>query len=353
MNSFFTHNKWKFDYKPNYFVFETGNKNRHKYFKLFDQTQNINLEDFRYAGEIHRKVREKIRKILVSGTSYQRIANETENLVRLNHGQMAFPLGISVNEIMAHDSCLPNDHRILKNGDILKYDLGVHINGSIIDSAFTMIIGCSQECNHFYLPLLEATCDATYTAISLSGVDARLYEISESIFEVISSYELENGMSIKPVQNLGGHNILPYQVHGGKLILSVPNEIQKNTKMNLGEIYAIETFATTGTGNPINLDLSKCSHFMVNNVNSKNFKNIKNPIVEWSMRTNYGLPFTQRWIERSKRNIEWKKFINNDNQIVAYPPLSDIDGSMTSQLEHTIFIGDGHVEILSLGVDDY
>jgi methionyl aminopeptidase len=65
----------------------------------------------------------------------------------------------------------------------------------------------------------------------------------------MESYEVEiNGKTypVKPVRNISAHNIKHYQIHGGKSIPFIKNRDQ--TKMEEGEVFAIETFGTTGTG---------------------------------------------------------------------------------------------------------
>lgn len=51
---------------------------------------------------------------------------------------------------------------------------------------------------------------------------------------------------VKPIENLSGHSINPYQIHGGKSVLLVKND--DDTKMEEGEYFAIETFGSTGRG---------------------------------------------------------------------------------------------------------
>src|ERR1700761_8409702 len=53
-------------------------------------------------------------------------------------------------------------------------------------------------------------------------------------------------LSVKPIDNLSGHQINPYEIHGDKFIRPVKND--DRTKMEEGEYYAIETFGTTGGG---------------------------------------------------------------------------------------------------------
>lgn len=65
----------------------------------------------------------------------------------------------------------------------------------------------------------------------------------------MESYEVDiNGHTfpVKAVRNITGHNIEQYRIHAGKSIPFVKNN--DNTKMEAGEIFAIETFGTTGRG---------------------------------------------------------------------------------------------------------
>lgn len=65
----------------------------------------------------------------------------------------------------------------------------------------------------------------------------------------MESYELElNGKTypIKAIRNLTGHNIGQWQIHGGKSVPIVKGGDQ--TKMEEGEVFAIETFGSTGKG---------------------------------------------------------------------------------------------------------
>lgn len=65
----------------------------------------------------------------------------------------------------------------------------------------------------------------------------------------MESYEVEIGgttFPVKAVRDLSGHDIKQYRIHGGKSIPFVKNKDQ--TKMEEGEVFAIETFGTTGRG---------------------------------------------------------------------------------------------------------
>ena len=146
---------------------------------------------------------------------------------------------------------------MLKYGDVMKIDFGTHVNGRIIDSAFTVSF------DPVYDPLKKAVKEATECGIREAGIDVRLSDIGAAIQEVMESYEIELGgkvLPIKAIRNLNGHSISPYQIHAGKTVPIVKRA--EPGKMEEGEFYAIETFGSTGKGY-VHEDVD-CSHYMKN-----------------------------------------------------------------------------------------
>ena len=65
----------------------------------------------------------------------------------------------------------------------------------------------------------------------------------------MESYEVEIGgkpFPVKAIRNITGHDIRQYQIHGGKQVPFVKNDYRD--KMEEGEVFAIETFGSTGRG---------------------------------------------------------------------------------------------------------
>lgn len=119
------------------------------------------------------------------------ICNELENTARKLIGEdglkagLAFPTGCSRNHCAAHYTPNSGDPTVLEYDDVTKIDFGTHINGRIIDCAFTLTF------NPKYDKLIEAVRDATNTGIKAAGIDVRLYSVGAAIQEVMESYEIE------------------------------------------------------------------------------------------------------------------------------------------------------------------
>lgn len=88
---------------------------------------------------------------------------------------IAFPTGCSLNYVAAHYSPNGGDQTRIGYDDVCKIDFGTHVDGWIIDTAFTVAF------NPVYDSLLAAAQDATETGIRNAGVDVRLGDIGAAI----------------------------------------------------------------------------------------------------------------------------------------------------------------------------
>lgn len=197
--------------------------------------------------------------------------------------------------------------------------------------------------------------EATNTGVREAGIDVRLCDIGSAIQEVMESFEIEldkKTFRVKPIRNLNGHSIEPYHIHAGKTVPIVKNGDQ--TKMEEGEVFAIETFGSTGKGF-VNEDL-ECSHYcrafdLPPGV--PRLPRAKQLLA--AINKNFGtLPFCRRYLDRAGES----KYLLALNSLVdqgyvdSYPPLCDVKGSYTAQFEHTIILRPTCKEVLTRG-DDY
>lgn len=240
--------------------------------RYLDRMNNDFLQEYRQGAEVHRQVRQYAQKNIKPGQTLTEIAEGIEESVRALTGHqgleegdnlkggMGFPCGLSINNCAAHYTPNSGNKLVLQQGDVMKIDFGAHLNGRIVDSAFTMSF------DPVYDPLLAAVKDGTNTGIRVrnpcrsaanyranvsqeAGIDVRMSDIGAAIQEAMESYEVElNGTMypVKCIRNLNGHNIDQHVIHGGKSVPIVKSNDQ--TKMEEGEVFAIETFGSTGKG---------------------------------------------------------------------------------------------------------
>lgn len=181
--------------------------------RALDRMHNDIYNEVRLAAEAHRQTRQYIQKFMKPGMTMIQICEELENTARklINENGLkaglAFPTGCSRNHCAAHYTPNAGDPTVLEYDDVVKIDFGTHINGRIIDCAFT------HTFNPKYDKLVEAVRDATNTGIKAAGIDVQLCDIGAAIQEVMESYEVElDGKTypVKSIRNLNGHSISPY-----------------------------------------------------------------------------------------------------------------------------------------------
>ncbi|CAD6197104.1 unnamed protein product [Caenorhabditis auriculariae] len=313
--------------------------------------------DYRRAAEAHRQVRSYVKTWMKPGMTMidicERLEATSRHLIKENglEAGLAFPTGCSLNNVAAHYTPNAGDPTVLQYGDVCKIDYGIHVRGRLIDSAFTV---------HFdpkYDGLVNAVKEATNAGIREAGIDVRLCDIGETIEEVMTSHEVEldgKTYTVKPIRNLNGHSIGQYRIHAGKTVPIVKGGEQ--TKMEENEIYAIETFGSTGKGY-VHDDM-ECSHYM------KNFELADEKIPLRLARSkgllnlidkNFGtLAFCRRWIDRTgeTKYLMALKDLCDKGIVDPYPPLCDVKGSYTAQWEHTLLLRPTCKEVVSRG-DDY
>lgn len=311
------------------------------------------------ASNVHKKVGIFIRNNIKPNMSLKDVSiiieNEIKKETEFNTGKpldkgIGFPTGLSINNCAAHYT--PNygeENIIFKESDILKIDYGVHYEGTIIDSAFTISF------NPHYEEFINISKNLTNYAVSLCGPDVVLGDIGKDIEEYIKSKEIEINGIVYPINimsDLSGHKISKYEIHAGK---AVPNiNIYYPLRMQENEYYAIEPFITTGLGKSIYKEPN--SHYMLTrghcnvelyNNNDKKLYNI--------IKKNYStLPFCQRWLYELNNNMDYNAVLKKlvDKKILnVYPPIYDIENSIISQFEHTIYIKENG--IINLTENEY
>jgi methionyl aminopeptidase len=226
-------------------------------------------------GEEHKKLMSLINDNINSMKSDKELYKYIDAYFTNNNLNRAFPIGISINGIIAHDSYHKDNKRYFKKGDLIKVDIGLEECGNIIDSARTYeyVSTINQEaiedCKEI-VRLTEEFIRKEYKKNNKIKV--------QSISTVIYLNIIKKGYHA--LDFLGGHNIEYGRVHGKKLILNKPlthlpptcqNFVNKTDELSEGEMFAIEVFI------PDNKNTNKID------INGKMIQNITLPITHYEL----------------------------------------------------------------------
>lgn len=283
------------------------------------------MTDLEKAGKIAAEAITFGEKLIKPDTHMLEIIEKVENKIIKLGGGLAFPSQISLNEIAAHYNCFVKDTTLIKDGDIAKLDIGVHVNGYIADTALTVDLGKNKE-------LKKASEEALKEAIKMVQIGTRLCDIGKVVETTIKSY------GFNPIRNLSGHALGLYEVHAG---LSIPNYDNKDrTELEKGMIIAIEPFATSGVGLIRESKMSDIFRVIrVGGVRNQSAKEILKFLNE-----NYKtLPFARRYLINKFGEVKVNlaiRTLEQEGMIQQYTQLIEKSNGLVSHAEHTLLIED-------------
>ena len=283
------------------------------------------------AGRISAEALEYGKSLIRKGNSLLESTELIEKKIFELGGKPAFPVQMACNETAAH-FCADDDDKTIFESQVISLDLGVHVDGAIGDTAYTI------DLSGKYDELVKAAQKALEEALKIVAVGIELREIGKTINNAITSY------GYKPVRNLSGHGLDLFGIHTKPTIPNIDNG-DKNV-LKKGMAFAIEPFATTGSG--VVADSGLATVFMLEHV-----RPVRSPITRDVLKeiaTYEGLPFAKRWLTKkfgAKANFALRE-LRQLGMIHEFPPLVEVNKGIVTQAEHSILIDDeGEIIVLT------
>ncbi len=284
------------------------------------------IEKYIEAGKILRQVKEEAVKLIKPGVKLLEVAEFVENRIKELGAEPAFPCNISINSDAAHFTPKANDEREFKEGDVVKLDIGAHVDGYIADTAVTVDLGNNED-------LVRAAEEALKNAIDVIHAGVNTAEVSEAIFNTITEF------GFKPIINLTGHGLDRYIAHAPPTIYNV--KIEKGVELKEGMVIAIEPFVTNGVGKVA--ERSECEIFSLIAVKTVRMKQARQ-LMDEILKKYKMLPFAKRWLKAS--DIILAKLVR-EGVLRAYPVLAEVGKGLVSQAEHTVIVEEDGAKVIT------
>jgi methionyl aminopeptidase len=291
-------------------------------------------EKYLLAGEIAAAARDLGAKLIKEGVSCLEVATAVESEITKQGAGLAFPVNISINDIAAHFTPRHDDSLLVfQKGDVVKLDVGSHIDGYIADTALTVEIGTNN-----YTDMIKASRHALEKGIETIKAGVDLVDVGKAIEETIASY------GYRSIDNLTGHSLERYNLHSG---ISVPNVSgRERGQISAGNVLAIEPFATNGAGHVKSGSGSNIYRYDPS-VRSRLIRDTKSRSLATTIHNKFNaLPFAERWcvdvlpdVDLSLKKLLFAKCIKH------YPQLIDSGKGIVTQAEHTVIVNEDGCEI--------
>ena len=232
-------------------------------------------------------------------------------------------MNICINDAAAHYTPEEGDPLLLARGDLVKIDLGAHVDGFIADTAITVEISTSN-----WRELMKASEEALNIALEMLSPGIGVASIGAAVEMAITS------RGFRPISNLTGHAMQRGNLHAG---IAVPNVSGGEAAvLPSGTAVAIEPFATNGRGR---VDGNRKGN-IYQVIRERDLKDQAGNDLLNDIINRFGrLPFAARWCAPFSDKYEAliRRLWRHGN-LHSYPVLSEIAGGMVSQNEHSALI---------------
>ncbi|MDE1798532.1 MAG: type II methionyl aminopeptidase [Candidatus Micrarchaeota archaeon] len=296
------------------------------------------LADFQRAGAIAAAIKKDAKSLVMPGESVYDIAETIEKMITDAGAQWGFPCNISINDIAAHYTPETGDKSQVGEKDLVKIDFGVGINGCVADTAFSVDLSGEQD------KLMEAARAAVEAGIAGIKPGATNGSIGSLIEHEIKS------RGFKPIENLTGHMIEPFNLHAG---VSIPNISSKESyEFQEGDVFAVEPFATNGAGHVA--DQPQVEIFSVVGEGRIRMRASRELLLKLVQKY-FTLPFAERWVAKEAKSkllfsASLKELLQS-GCLHPYPVLREAGRGLVSQFEHTVIVEHDGAKIITGATD--
>jgi len=303
-----------------------------------EEEEKQKIESLKKAGKIAQDVKKYIKPKIKVGANVYKLISETEAKIEELEGLCAFPVNLCLNNIAAHyTSPIRDDGMEIKEGDLVKIDLGVHIEGYIVDTAFSVSFNEEESLAN----IIQATEVALDAAKMMAKSKTNTRDIGKKIEDIVK------GFKYNPIRELGGHQIERWTVHGKKQLPELGS--QGGDVMEAGEVFSIEIFASTGEGSVHNTQYSYIYEINPYSGRVPLRRKTSKQILGFINKNYKTLPFAERWLAKEFRlGVAFGlQELVQQGKLQAHNVLAEKKGIYVAQTEETIIITEEGFEQLT------
>eukprot|EP01129_Flabellula_baltica_P002574 TRINITY_DN12386_c0_g1_i1.p1 TRINITY_DN12386_c0_g1~~TRINITY_DN12386_c0_g1_i1.p1 ORF type:complete len:372 (+),score=102.26 TRINITY_DN12386_c0_g1_i1:1677-2792(+) len=266
-------------------------------------------------------------------TIRQEVAKSYTKQRKMKKG-IAFPTSISVNNCVGHYSPVRiEDSIVLAEGDVVKIDLGVHIDGFISVCAHTIVV--NSDGSQITGPVADVVC-AAYFAHEMAH---RLIKPGNTNTMVTNAIQrVAECYNVNPVQGVLSHQMTKGVIDGDKCIIGKPeiDQVVDEIKFEVNEVYTIDIVMSTGEGKTREGDI-KTSIYKKTPVSYTLRGNHARYLFNEVTNNHQELPFNIKYFEISKARMGAKEMLEHD-LLQPYPVVYEKNGEIVAQFKSTLLV---------------
>jgi curved DNA binding protein len=244
---------------------------------------------------------------------------------------VAFPTCVNVNNIVCHYSPLEDDTLTLKEGDQVRFDVGVHIDGYIAVAAHTVVLT-----NEVLAGKVADALAAAYTAVEVAS---RLIKPGRTNTEITKALDVvAKEFDVSLAEGVLSHQMKRWVIDGNKSIIlrATPEHNVPEITFEDYEVYSLDVVVHTGNGKlretthrPNVFKREPENRYMLKRQTSK--QALAEIVKKFDT-----LPFTLRNLDKKSR-IGMNELLQT-RLVDKYPVLTQRDGEFVAHIKTTFLL---------------
>jgi len=311
---------------------------------------DIVVTKYTMAGDMANQILKDIIGRCTSGASVRELCIQGDQLItektnsvfkkekELKKG-IGFPTCVSVNNVIGHFSPLLSEPDvILQDGDVVKVDLGVHIDGFIACVGHTIVVGATKEDKVIgrKADVLMAAYYASEIALRLVKAGNTSTQVRDAIEKVAAEFACASVEGMCSITQLQQNTI-----EGDKSTIVTPSEVQKKDDKEheyaKHDVYTIDIVMSSGDGKWREGEARTTVYKRTDETYALKMK---------ASRTFYSevcnkfttMPFTLRALEDEKKARLGVGECTNHELLMPYPVRYEKEGEYVARFEFTVLL---------------
>ncbi|PSC67049.1 proliferation-associated 2G4-like [Micractinium conductrix] len=243
-----------------------------------------------------------------------------------NEKGIAVPTCISVNNCVGHYSPLHDNTAELKEGDLVKIDLGCHIDGYIAQAAHSLVVASDPAA-----PVTGRAADAIACAQTCFDAAARLIRPGKKSGEVAPVLgKIAEAYGCNLVDGVMTYEMTRFVIDAQKAV--------DECEFEEGEVYAIDIIVTTGEGKPKVLDEKETTVYKrAMEVQYQLKMKASRELLSEVGKKYPTMLFSLRGVEAKQARFGLVECLNH-GLLAAYPVTYEKDGDVVAHIKGTVLL---------------
>lgn len=273
----------------------------------------------------------------------QTISQKLKTMFKGAEKGIAFPTTISLNNCVCHNSpsSAEDDTQKIALGDVVHYDLGIHVDGYCSQVAHTIQVTENGELaeGEKATQVITAAYNIMKTAMRKMRPGSSVYDVTHVIETAAEEYE------VTPVEGVLSHLIKRYIIDSFRCIpqRKLPDHAVHNYDLDKAQVWVLDIAMSSGKGKLKERD-ARPTIYKVSLDSQYSVKMDTTKELEKEIKTKFStFPFAIRNLETKKARLGLNEMLKHD-AIAPYPVLYERDGEVVAHFKMTLLINNKKIE---------